>query len=154
MQQHESVEERRRYFRLNKVMPAHFTVLREGPGSDDEPPGEASADAPRERIFVVDISAGGFRATAHRRLPVQSLLKTEVYIEKTRPVTARCRVVWERELSIPDMYEVGFEFTDIEQTEWKRLVDYIVEERARATRSQPVTWTIEKGYLNRPLGGE
>jgi len=151
MQQNDSVEERRRYFRLNKVMPAHFRMLREGAEGEALAPAD---DAPRERIFVVDISAGGFRATTHRRMPLHSLLQSDIYVERNRPVTAKCRVVWERELSIPDMWEVGFEFTEIEQTAWKQLVDFIVDERARATRQQPVTWTIEKGYLNRPIGGE
>ncbi len=141
----ESGEERRKYFRLNKVLPAHFTPA----GADRE-----ADPSQKERIFVVDISAGGFRATTHRPMEINALLKAEIYIDRHKPVLAECRVVWQRDLSIPDMHEVGFEFTEIEQSQWKRLVDFIVEERARATRQQPVTWQLEKGYLNRPIGGE
>ncbi|MBM3465005.1 MAG: PilZ domain-containing protein [Armatimonadetes bacterium] len=155
----ESAEERRRYFRINKVMPAHFELLNEdgtvvpGPPPPEPEPGEEPMPPAKERLFVVDISAGGFRATTHRQMPNGSRLRTEIYIQRNKPVTAECRVVWQRELSIPGMYEVGFEFSDIPQTEWKRLVDFIVEERSLASRSQPVTWQIEKGYLNRPIGG-
>lgn len=145
----QTAEERRRYFRLNKVMPAHFTLLGDPPASAPE----ADEGLPKQRLFVVDISAGGFRATTHVPMTVDSRLKTEIFLDRKSPVTAECRVVWQRELSIPDMYEVGFEFTSIDQPEWKRLVDFIVDERSRSSRPQPVTWQVEKGYLNRPIGG-
>jgi c-di-GMP-binding flagellar brake protein YcgR len=148
MEKQEDGEDRRRFFRLNKIMPAHFIPIsaEDGPMPSEDP-------AQRDRIFVVDISAGGFRATTHKPMQVDAKLHAEIYISRTDPIRGDCRVVWQRELTVSEMFEVGLEFTDLPQEEWKRLVDFIVEERARSLRPTKVTWEFEKGYLNRPMGG-
>ena len=114
----EAPEERRKSFRLNKVLGA--TLI-----SDD---GEEKAT----RLFIIDISATGFRATDHSP-PEQDECKIEIVLEKGQePFRSVMRVVWVKELTVSGMYQMGCEFTDTEPAELERLTGFIEKESSKS----------------------
>lgn len=127
--------ERRRYFRLQKIIPARLEALETSPHISAEDEDGETAEGLRNRIFVNDISAGGFGATSHERLRMDARLRAHIFIEREDPVTAICRVVRSKALTTSQVFEVGFEFTYIPADQWRRLVDYIVSEQTRPVKS-------------------
>jgi c-di-GMP-binding flagellar brake protein YcgR len=146
----ETGAERRRYFRLQKIIPARLEALETSPHvpADDEESDRARTDGVRNRIFVNDISAGGFGATSHERLRLDARLRAHIFIEREDPVTAICRVVRSKALTTSQVFEVGFEFTYIPADQWRRLVDYIVSEQTK-----PIKTTETSTYAPTPKKG-
>jgi c-di-GMP-binding flagellar brake protein YcgR len=134
-----SLEEKRRHYRLNRNLSAEFFF------EDDAKP---------KRIFVVDVSAGGFRITTTEHFPKNRDFVMALYISKEDPpIRAVVQVAWARELTLPEMYEVGFTFKNIEPHDFDRLARFIVQERARSERRPVTKLNFETGLLNRPLSG-
>lgn len=112
----EAVEEdRRRAYRLNKVLGATLTSL--------------SGESQQARLFVIDISMTGFRATDHQP-HTDEFYDISVVLEKGEPpFTSRMRVVWTKELTVSGMFQMGCEFTDTTPEEATRLQAFIAKER-------------------------
>ncbi|MFA7483144.1 MAG: PilZ domain-containing protein [Vulcanimicrobiota bacterium] len=113
-----SGEERRKAYRLNKVLGA--TLTSEG------------GDAIRTRLFVIDISASGFRATDHRPPGEDECEISIALVKDEEPFVSRMRVVWVKELTVSGMFQMGCEFIDTDQAEQDKLDRFIELERQRA----------------------
>lgn len=110
-------EDRRRAYRLNKVLGATLTSL--------------SGDSQQARLFVIDISITGFRATDHQPHS-EEFYDISVVLERGRePFTSRMRVVWTKELTVSGMFQMGCEFVATPIEEMAKLEGFIERERAR-----------------------
>lgn len=116
--------ERRRTFRLNKVIPAHIERLEAGGKSQDA----------GWRVRILDISAGGFRATHGRKMVQGEVLRVNIFLNQVDPVVVTGHVVWTRSDSTGAGYEFGCEFDDVSESAWRRLVDFIVHEATQMER--------------------
>jgi hypothetical protein len=115
MDEEEGGSERRRDYRLSRVFGAEID------------------DSLHVRLFVINISASGFRATCNTPIPVQENLRIKLKWDAREPIfNTVCRVAWQRELSLSGMFELGFEFTSLADDDWPRLVQLIEAERTRA----------------------
>lgn len=124
------VQERRSSFRLNKVLGAEI---------------EHEGTMFKARLFVIDISATGFRATNQSMLPVDVDITVRIVLEpKADPVQCSARIVWSKELPMSGMFQFGFEFQDMPTDSRERLEAFIEQEKARSLAPK------EDVYLGRP----
>ena len=108
-------EDRRRAYRLNKVLGATLTSL--------------SGESQQARLFVIDISMTGFRATDHQPHS-DEFYDISVVLEKGEPpFQSRMRVVWTKELTVSGMFQMGCEFVETTPEETTRLQAFIAKER-------------------------
>ncbi|MBS2033547.1 PilZ domain-containing protein [bacterium] len=109
--------ERRREYRLNKVLGA---VL----GGGDE--------SLRVRIFVINISRSGLKATHQTRVPDLEDQQLQLFLStKEPPLQIQARVAWQKELAVSGMFEIGFQFSDMSDQDAQRLEDFIRKEAKR-----------------------
>lgn len=127
-------DERRRAYRLNKVLGATLTSL--------------AGDTQAARLFVIDISASGFRATDHQPHTEEQYDISVVLAKDAEPFSSRMRVVWTKELTVSGMFQMGCEFVDTPAEELAKLEAFIVNERKKveAAPKAPVDlgrpWTM------------
>lgn len=109
--------ERRREYRLNKVLGA---VL------------GAGEESVRARIFVINISRSGLKATHQTRLPEIDQQELQLFLSaKEPPLSMQARVAWQKELAVSGMFEIGFQFLDMTDEDAQRLEDFIRKEAQR-----------------------
>ncbi len=113
-------EDRRRAYRLNKVLGATLTSL--------------SGDSQQARLFVIDISNTGFRATDHQPHSEEFYDIAVVLDRNSPPFVSRMRVVWTKELTVSGMFQMGCEFVDPSSQELANLEAFIENERAKVER--------------------
>jgi c-di-GMP-binding flagellar brake protein YcgR len=112
--------DRRQAYRLNKVLGAEI--------EHDEMSFQA-------RLFVIDISMTGFRATNQYPLPTQCDLKVRIVLQANHPpLESAARIVWSKELPMSGLFQFGFEFQDLAQSERDRLEKFIARERELAQK--------------------
>ena len=127
-------DERRRAYRLNKVLGATLTSL--------------SGDTQTARLFVIDISASGFRATDHQPHTEEQYDISVVLAKDAEPFSSRMRVVWTKELTVSGMFQMGCEFVDTPDEELAKLEAFIVNERKKVEGAPKATvdlgrpWTM------------
>lgn len=125
----EVVEERRVAYRLNKVLGAEIVH------------GDEHIQA---RLFVIDISTTGFRATNQFALPAEVDLTVSIVLKtNTEPVRTAARIVWMKELTVSGLFQFGFEFRDLAAEDQQRIEAFIEEEREIARKPK------EQVYLGR-----
>lgn len=113
--QAEPDSDRRGSFRLNRIVGADIL--------HDE-------DILRARLFVIDISLGGFRATTHFDLPDRGRLYFRIFLEpKTDPIESYARIVWKNPLPTSGTIQFGFEFIDMPEMDRTQLGAFIQRER-------------------------
>lgn len=128
--------ERRRRYRLNKVLGATLT------GSDGE--------ANKARLFVIDISATGFRATDHTPHSEAEYFIEIILNKGDEPFKSKMRVVWSKELTVSGMFQMGCEFIETTEEEKDRLEAFIAGERSKLENApaKPIDlgrpWTMIK----------
>lgn len=128
--------ERRRRYRLNKVLGATLTT----------PDGDSS----KARLFVIDISATGFRATNHSPLSAEEYIIEIILTKGQDPFKSKMRVVWSKELTVSGMFQMGCEFLAPEPDEKERLEAFIAGERDKLENAPKKTidlgrpWTMIK----------
>lgn len=110
-------EERRRAYRLNKVLGATLTSL--------------GGDTQAARLFIIDISRSGFRATDHQPHTEQQYDIAIVLHKDQEPFRSRMRVVWTKELTVSGMFQMGCEFVDATTEELDKLDAFIEKERKK-----------------------
>ncbi|MCA9779630.1 MAG: PilZ domain-containing protein [Candidatus Eremiobacteraeota bacterium] len=116
-----SGEERRKAYRLNKVLGATLT--------------STDGDATKTRLFVIDISGSGFRATDHQP-PSEDECEISIALVKGEdPFVSRMRVVWVKELTVSGMYQMGCEFIETAEAEQAKLDGFIDQERNRTAEA-------------------
>ena len=77
-------------------------------------------------FFTRDISQGGIRFFVHEFIRRNSILKIKLTLAKTTfYFEALVKVVWIKEDTLSERYEVGVEFVDIPQNAIAHLIDYI-----------------------------
>lgn len=126
-------EDRRRAYRLNKVLGATLTSL--------------SGDTQAARLFVIDISASGFRATDHQPHSEEQYDISVMLNKGEEPFQSRMRVVWTKELTVSGMFQMGCEFVDPPEAELSKLAAFIEKERRKIEPAKPTVdlgrpWTM------------
>ncbi|MBT9581896.1 PilZ domain-containing protein [bacterium] len=111
-------EERRQSYRLNKVLGAEIEYE------------EMSIQA---RLFVIDISVTGFRATNQFPLPTSCDLKVRIILQAgSPPLETQARIVWSKELPMSGLFQFGFEFQALPEAQRTQLEAFIEHERVLA----------------------
>ncbi len=123
-------EERRRAYRLNKVLGATLT--------------SGSGEAEKARLFIIDISLTGFRATDHKPHNESEYEISIILIKDQEPFQSKMRVVWTKELTVSGMFQMGCEFVDASPENLQRLQAFIDAEQGRTTEATKPTF--EFGY--------
>lgn len=113
----EAEDDRRRAYRLNKVLGATLTSL--------------SGDSQQARLFVIDISITGFRATDHQPHSEEYYDIAVVLDRNAPPFVSRMRVVWTKELTVSGMFQMGCEFVESSAQELAKLEAFIENERGK-----------------------
>jgi len=131
-EQERRAEERRQTYRLNKVLGATLTSTDGG--------------SKATRLFVIDISVTGFRATDHQP-PEQEECEISIVLDKgAEPFVSPMRVVWVKELTVSGMYQMGCEFVGPAADQVEKLSSFIERERGQVVESKPVSfgtpWTM------------
>jgi hypothetical protein len=125
-------EDRRRAYRLNKVLGATLTSL--------------SGETQSARLFVIDISCSGFRATDHQPHNEEQYDISVVLNKTGEPFRSRMRVVWTKELTVSGMFQMGCEFVDAPPEELDKLAAFIDKERKKVEPPKPMDlgrpWTM------------
>lgn len=123
-QEPEPEPERRREYRLNKVLGA---VLGTG------------EDAFRARIFVINISRTGLKATHQVRVPDADSTHLQLFLSsKEPPLEIEARVAWQKELTVSGMFEIGFQFLSMSEDDNLRLEEFMVAETQKVEPSKPL----------------
>ncbi|MBI3929394.1 MAG: GAF domain-containing protein [Armatimonadetes bacterium] len=108
------MSERRREYRLSKVLAAQ--LLGEKP----------------ENVFIIDISQSGLRATSHCRLEEDLDLPLRISLSDSEgSIEVVARIVWQRELSLLSMFQMGMRFVEMGPSHAETLDRFILAERAR-----------------------
>ena len=111
-------DERRREYRLNRVLGAE---LRHG------------EELVKARLYVINISRTGMKATNHFALTVDDVQEFGLYLApKEAPLELKAKIAWQRELTLSGMFEIGFEFVDVSAADSQRLESFIEAERKKA----------------------
>ena len=109
--------ERRREYRLNKVLGAEL-------GTGDE--------TFKARIFVINISKTGLKATNQTRVPEGDEQALRLFLSsKGPPLEIKARVAWQKELTVSGMFEIGFHFLEMSDADQERLEKFILAESKR-----------------------
>lgn len=120
--------DRRASYRLNKVLGAEIQHE------------EMSFQA---RLFVIDISVSGFRATNQFTLPTEVDLKVKIVLQANHPpLETAARIVWSKELPMSGLFQFGFEFIDLPEPQREQLEKFIESERSLAQKVAP---TVDLG---------
>lgn len=114
----EEVEDRRRAYRLNKVLGA--TLINE------------SGDSKTTRLFIIDISESGFKATDHQPLGEGSFEISIVLNKGEDPFVSKMEVVWVKELTVSGMFQMGCKFSETAPEQAQRLKDFIDAEQNKS----------------------
>lgn len=103
--------ERRRYVRIPESSQISYEVIPE---------------AKIKNYITKDISQGGIRFFVHEFIPKNTLLKIRLTLKNlTFSFEAVVKLVWIREMSRSDKYEIGVEFINIPKKATEYLIDYI-----------------------------
>ncbi len=128
----EVADDRRRAYRLNKVLGATLTSL--------------SGDSQQARLFIIDISVTGFRATDHQPHSDEVYDIAIVLDRNAPPFVSRMRVVWTKELTVSGMFQMGCEFVEPSTQELAKLEAFIEAEQSKVESSKPLElgrpWTM------------
>ena len=129
----EDSPERRREYRLNKVLGAEL-----GSGEDTF----------RARIFVINISRTGLKATNQTQVPPGDDQQLRLFLQaKEPPLDIRAKVAWQKELPLSGMFEIGFQFLHMSDEDSARLDKFIKGESTKVeTKTLDLTspWSFGK----------
>lgn len=129
-----AAEERRREYRVNKMLSAEI---------DDE------TLSVKARLFVINISRSGFRATNSFALAQDEPLKIKLtLVAKEPPLETQVTVAWIKELPASGTFDMGFQFTELSEENWLRLTDFIQAELKKVEPAKTLDlsspWTFGK----------
>jgi c-di-GMP-binding flagellar brake protein YcgR len=111
------MKERRRDPRIREENKVIFSVI---------PTGESQEPEKVFHSLTKDISMGGFRIMTDAALAVDSRVRVEIVLAKSRKrIQAVARVRWTKELFGKDVYDTGFEFVEIDPAAELVLIDHI-----------------------------
>ena len=111
----EPVPERRREYRLNRVLGAELIQ------------GELHTKA---RLYVINISSTGLKATHPTPLSTDELQRFLLELSpKEPPLDLKARIAWQRELTMSGLFEVGLEFVELSEEHQSQIELFIETER-------------------------
>jgi c-di-GMP-binding flagellar brake protein YcgR len=118
----DDMEERRKHSRLPFRIPMRYrrieTQLKEFKGS-----------------LMKDISVGGAKMTIFEFLPLNLKLATEIPLfSGLRPVRGSGRVAWVNKIAYGDQYEVGIEFTSVDEEDLTQILEFITSQKTQKRR--------------------
>ncbi len=108
-------EERRKYLRLKVYHLVKYRLVQ------DKPP-----YFPYSLAAIKDIGAGGICLVSEKPLPVSTNLELQInFPDIEKPISTLGRVVWLKQMPKTDRYEMGIEFTSIEESLRKFIDEYV-----------------------------
>ena len=111
------MQEKRGYVRLNVDAHATFTIK--------------GKDTIQDMVTLEDISSGGIRVIINIPLQNSDLLELKLQIPGIDgEIVALGRVVWQRQITM-DLLDTGIEFTEINEQNKKKLLDFIEHSTGR-----------------------
>jgi c-di-GMP-binding flagellar brake protein YcgR len=118
----EPVPERRREYRLNRVLGAELVQ------------GEMHTKA---RLYVINISSTGLKATHPTPLSTDELQRFLLELSpKEPPLDLKARIAWQRELTMSGLFEVGLEFVELSEENKRHIESFIETERNKKEPSK------------------
>lgn len=106
-------DEKRRYRRINSIIPLQYKKLRQL--------SESTIGA-----ITRDVGEGGVRFISNEFLPLASRLVVEVFLPANpRPIKAISKVAWIKKAPSGDQYEVGNQFLEVAREDKSSLSEYI-----------------------------
>lgn len=116
--------EQRKEPRVNKVLGAEI---------------RSGEECMQARLFVINLSASGFRATCEKPLPEGDGLLIALKLDANEPaVEVTARLCWRKELTVSGMFDHGFEFTEIDERDIKRIRSFVQGELQKQLAHKPV----------------
>ncbi len=90
------------------------------------------------RLYVIDISSSGFRATGELTLAEDTDCQLRLHLDAEGPaLSGKARVMWCSELA-PGMYQLGFRFLELDAASEERLRTAVAKSRAKAEQLEVV----------------
>jgi c-di-GMP-binding flagellar brake protein YcgR len=118
----ETAPERRREFRLNRVLGAELVQ------------GDQHTKA---RLYVINISCTGLKATHPTPLSTEELQRFHLELSTKEPsLELQARIAWQRELKMSGLFEVGLEFVELSEENRSRIELFIETERHKKEPSK------------------
>ncbi|GMU54283.1 MAG: hypothetical protein AMXMBFR33_34290 [Candidatus Xenobia bacterium] len=78
------------------------------------------------RVLVLDISGTGLRVSSPQQLPEDDALAFVLSLPDKRPsVQGQLKVRWQRFLPVSENHEVGLEFLELAEENWRALRDFV-----------------------------
>ncbi|MCE7875030.1 PilZ domain-containing protein [bacterium CPR1] len=78
------------------------------------------------RVLVLDISGTGLRVSSPQQLPEENDLAFVLSLPDKRPsVQGQLKVRWQRFLPVSENHEVGLEFLELAEENWRALRDFV-----------------------------
>lgn len=113
-------EERRKYKRINSIIPLQYKKLRQLSGGS-------------VGVVARDVGEGGVRFLANEFLPLASRLVVEVFLPaRAKPIKAIAKVAWIKKIPSADQYEVGNQFLEVGKEDKNNLSDYMAKAQTPA----------------------
>ncbi len=96
--------------------------------------GEFRADL---RVLVLDISGTGLRISSPQQLKDEEDLSFVLSLpDKRPPVQGQLKVRWQRFLPVSENHEVGLEFLELNEENWRALRDFVGSLLSQPAREQ------------------
>lgn len=77
------------------------------------------------RVFVLDLSATGMRLTSPEQIPPHESLKFALRLPDKRRVHGSCAVRWQNLLASSGNYDLGVEFLELAEEDWRILREFV-----------------------------
>ncbi len=87
------------------------------------------------RLYLINLSASGFRATCERPLPDGD--DQQVSLQLDPPVVGRARLCWRQEMPASGMFDHGFEFLELGDADAERIRAFVANELGKR---KPLPW--------------
>ncbi len=108
-----SVEEKRRFARVESYLPIHYKNLKK-------------LKEPATGVFTNDIGEGGIRFKSNEFISMACRLLLEINLPTAQnPLRAISKVAWIRKSSDGREYEVGNQFLEISKEDRVRIVEFV-----------------------------
>jgi len=105
------MEERRKFVRISESSQISYQLVQDKKAGD---------------YLTRDISQGGLRFFVHEFIPVNSMLKIRVNLEKQLfAIEAVVKVAWVKEIPLSERFEIGVEFVNIPIDVTQSIIEYI-----------------------------
>lgn len=99
----------------------------------------AEIESVQVRLFIINLSASGFRATCEKPLPDGENQAISLRLDpKAPPLELRARLCWRKELTASGTFDHGFEFTEVKEEDVARIRAFVQAELDKQLAPKPM----------------